>query len=98
MQADRRRAVCCAGQVEAGERPKVPVTIGRLLREPSVSVLLVAAMLAAGSLTFLDPLLGPFLQSVWKFDVATVGLCFGVSAVLYAIVTPFAGSGPWPGR
>ncbi|KAK9905907.1 hypothetical protein WJX75_008740 [Coccomyxa subellipsoidea] len=79
------------GQVEAGERPKVPVTIGRLLREPSVSVLLVAAMLAAGSLTFLDPLLGPFLQSVWKFDVATVGLCFGVSAVLYAIVTPFAG-------
>ncbi|CAL8472021.1 g11563 [Coccomyxa elongata] len=78
-------------QVEGAERPKVPVTIGRLLRQPIVGVLLVAGMLAAGSLTFLDPTLGPFLQRVWGWDVATIGLGFGTTAVLYAIITPFAG-------
>lgn len=77
--------------MEGGDRPKVPVTIWRLLREPLVSVLLVAGALAAGSLTFLDPLLGPYLQGVWGWSVASVGLCFGTCAILYSIITPFAG-------
>ncbi len=85
-----------AGQVEGAERPKVPVTIGRLLRQPIVGVLLVAGMLAAGSLTFLDPTLGPFLERVWHWDVATIGLGFGTCAILYAVVTPFAGCQPCP--
>ncbi len=85
---------CAAGQIEGAERPKVPVTIGQLLRQPIVTVLLVAGMLAAGSLTFLDPTLGPFLERVWGWDVATIGLGFGTTAVLYAIITPFAGCHP----
>lgn len=74
------------------------MTIGQLLRQPIVGVLLVAGMLAAGSLTFLDPTLGPFLVRVWHWDVATIGLGFGTCAVLYAIITPFAGCHPLPTR
>ena len=36
------------------------VTILQLIRVPSVCVLLIASLFAAGSLTFLDPLLGEF--------------------------------------
>ena len=46
--------------VEAEERKdeKPRVTVLQLITVPSVSVLLMASLFAAGSLTFLDPLLG----------------------------------------
>lgn len=79
------------GDGEAGEPPKVPITIAQLLSEPLVSVLLLTGFFAAMSLTFLDPLLGPFLQSSRGWSVSMVGLCFGVTAIVYAIITPIAG-------
>ena len=72
----------------------MPVTIARLLRVPTVAVLLSASLRAASSLTFLDPLLGPFLQAKFGWSVGTVGLCFGTCAVVYAVVTPAAGCAP----
>ena len=71
--------------------PKVPVTIARLVGTPVVAVLLSCGLLAAASLTFLDPLLGPFLQAKFGWSTSTVGLCFGVCAMVYAAVTPIAG-------
>ena len=51
---------CSGFAVESAERKdfKPRVTILQLLRVPSVCVLLIASLFAAGSLTFLDPLLG----------------------------------------
>ncbi len=72
----------------------MPITIWQLLREPLVSALLLCGFFAAMSLTFLDPLLGPFLEGTRGFDVSMVGLCFGIMAILYAIITPIAGCDP----
>jgi hypothetical protein len=80
-----------AGDEEQRARPKVPVTIARLVRTPVVAVLLSCGLLAAASLTFLDPLLGPFLQAKFGWSSGTIGLCFGSCAVVYAAVTPLAG-------
>ena len=43
---------------------KPRVTIFQLISVPSVSVLLIASLFAAGSLTFLDPLLGELLHTL----------------------------------
>ena len=50
--------------VESPERKdsEAPVTILQLVKVPSVCVLLIASLLAAASLTFLDPLLGEHLR------------------------------------
>ena len=56
-----------------------------------MAVLLSCGLLAAASLTFLDPLLGPFLQAKFGWSASRVGLCFGVCAMVYAAGTPLAG-------
>lgn len=80
-----------AGDALPGGAPKVPITIAQLLSQPMLSVLLVTGFFAAMSLTFLDPLLGPFLQNGRGWSASLVGLCFGVAAIVYAIITPIAG-------
>ncbi len=45
---------------------KPRVTIFQLISVPSVSVLLIASLFAAGSLTFLDPLLGELLCTMCR--------------------------------
>lgn len=51
--------------VESVERKdtKPRVTVLQLISVPSVSVLLIASLFAAGSLTFLDPLLGELFKA-----------------------------------
>ena len=55
---------CCECAVESPERKdsEAPVTILQLVKVPSVCVLLIASLLAAASLTFLDPLLCEHLR------------------------------------
>jgi hypothetical protein len=77
--------------VQQNEHHKPTVTIAQMLREPLFDMMLLCGFFAALSLTFLDPLLGPFLQAEWGWSVSMVGLCFGLTGLVYAIITPIAG-------
>ena len=63
--------------MESEERKdtKPRVTIFQLISVPSVCVLLMASLFAAGSLTFLDPLLGELFYTWCKDPVLVMHLC-----------------------
>ena len=60
--------------MESPERKdsEAPVTILQLVKVPSVCVLLIASLLAAASLTFLDPLLGEHLGIPERYHLCWV--------------------------